>query len=418
MEQDFIPDVGADARGLGPDFAKLWWAAAISNLGDGVRVVALPLLAAIITRDPILVAGVTMVSKLPWLLVGVISGAVADQVDRRRLMIGSDVFRTVVIGLLGLLLLGGTRHLLLVYCAAFLLGSAETLFDNASHAIVPSLVARDRLEVANGRLEAVLLVNNEFLGPLLGGILFAAAVSLPFLLDSSTFAVSAVLLAAIPATASHRRRQLEVGRLRRDMADGVRWLVSHQVVRLLTGISAVANLCLNVLWGIVVLYALRILGLGEVGYGVLMAVFAFGGLLGSLAAARLSRTIRAGRFILLLVAMASAGLIVMGLASDVFLASAMLAVIGFAGASWNVVAVSMRQSLVPDELLGRVNGAYKLVAWGAMPLGALLGGVLADLFGLRAPFVIAGCILAALAVALVPAVGRLDRASPQSTPDH
>src|SRR5437762_3409727 len=116
MEQDLVPDVEADVRGLGPDFAKLWWSAAISNLGDGVRAVALPLLAATITRDPVLVAGVTMVSKLPWLLVGVISGAVADQVDRRRLMIGSDVFRTLVVGLLGFLLVMGQAHLLLVYC--------------------------------------------------------------------------------------------------------------------------------------------------------------------------------------------------------------------------------------------------------------------------------------------------------------
>ena len=182
---------------LGPEYRKLWTASTVSNLGDGVTEVAAPLLAATLTRDPVLVAGLAFAHRLPWLLFTLVSGALVDRLDRRRIMWTADAVRTAMIGLLGLAVYAGLANLPLLYAVFFVLGTAETLFDNASQAILPAVVDREKLEKANGRLFGAQLVANEFAGPPLGGILFAAAAAAPFLLDAGTFAAAAALVLAM-----------------------------------------------------------------------------------------------------------------------------------------------------------------------------------------------------------------------------
>jgi hypothetical protein len=177
-------------RGLGPDFAKLWTANAVSNLGDGVTLVAGPLLAASLTRDPRLVAGLAVAQRLPWLLFSLVSGALVDRLDRRLLMVRVDAARCVAVGLLGVAVLADAASLPLLYVVFFALGTAETLFDNAAVSILPAVVPRAQLARANGRLLGAQMVANELVAPPLGGLLFAAAAAVPFLLDAGTFAAA------------------------------------------------------------------------------------------------------------------------------------------------------------------------------------------------------------------------------------
>lgn len=390
----------ATTEPLGSEFSKLWAATAVSNLGDGIRDAALPLLAATLTRDPALVAGVFVAGRLPWLVFSLVSGAVVDRVDRRRLMAAVNTFRALAVGMLAIFAASGLAALPLLYVVAFLLGVAETLFDNAFLSITPSVVPRGRLEAANGRLEAAMVVCNEFAGPPLGGLLFAAAATLPFALDGATFAVSAALILTMRGRFKPVSLDPPVKRsIRTDIAEGLRWLWGHRFLRNLSGMAAAVNLLLTATISIFVLFALDVLGAGELGFGLALAAFGVGGLAGGLMAAGISRRLGATATISGIILLAAASQLVIGLSSDLALAAAMIAVVSFSGSVWNVVTMSLRQALVPDRLLGRVTSAHHLLSFGAMPLGALLGGFLARSFGLRAPFLVAFAGLALLGLA-------------------
>ncbi|MDP8959988.1 MAG: MFS transporter, partial [Actinomycetota bacterium] len=374
---------------------------------DGVDQAALPLLAATLTRDPVLFSGVAVALRLPWLLFALQAGAIADRVDRKRLMAGANLVRFGLMGVIGLAVLGGWASIWLLYAVGFALGIAETLFDNAAQAIMPALVHRERLETANGRLQAAEITANQFAGPPLGGALFAALAAAPFLLDAGTFLVSALLIATIagsfrPARAGPTPQARR--RLRHDIAEGLRWLWNHRLLRTLALMLGLVN-GTAVVWGAIFpLFALEVLGLSEVGYGVLLTATAAGSVLASLVAGRIVPMIGRGPALIASVMIFGGATIAMGLSSNPLVVGALEAALGFAVVTWNIITVSLRQSIIPQEILGRVNSVYRFVGWGSIPVGALLGGVLADAFGLRAPFIIAGAAQLVALVAILPVV--------------
>ena len=212
-------------RGLGPEYRKLWTASTVSNLGDGVTLVAGPLLAASLTRDPLLVAGLAFAQRLPWLFFSLISGALVDRLDRRMLMVAVDAFRTVLLGFLGLAVLSDFVSIPLLYVVFFLMGTVETLFDTASVSILPAVVPRESLEKANGRLFGAQIVSNEFAAPPLGGFLFAVAASVPFFLDAGSFAAAAVLMLFMRGKFRVERPEGTLPTtLRAEISEGLRWL--------------------------------------------------------------------------------------------------------------------------------------------------------------------------------------------------
>ena len=386
-------------RGLGPDFARLWTANAVSNLGDGVTLVAGPLLAASLTRDPRLVAGLAVAQRLPWLLFSLVSGALVDRLDRRRLMVGVDAARAVAVGLLGVAVLADLATLPLLYAVFFALGTAETLFDNAAVSILPAVVPKQDLARANGRLLGAQMVANELVAPPLGGLLFAAAAAVPFLLDAGTFAAAAVLVAAMSGRFRVERPEGAVPTtLRGEIAEGVRWLARHRLLRILAVAIALMNLTLSATLSLSVLYAQERLGLGSVGYGLLLSSMAVGGIAASLVADRVigrlgpATTMRVGLVI------ESSTHLVLALARSPILVGVMFALFGFHAMTWSVISVSLRQELIPARLLGRVNSAYALFGFGSLSLGAVAGGLLAARYGLTAPF---WCSFAAMTVLTV-----------------
>ena len=383
----------------GTNFGKLWTASTVSFLGDGVTLAAGPLLAASVTRDPVLVAGVAVAQQLPWLLFSLPGGALVDRLDRRLVMWISDAVRSATIGLLGIAVLFDLANLPVIYAAFFVLGAATVPFAAASTSILPSVVAKGRLAGANGRLFGAQVVAGQMVGPPLGGLLFASSAPLPFLLDAGSFAAAAALVLAMGGSfRATRPGETPRTTLGAEISEGFAWLWGHRLLRTLAMALGMMNLTSAATFAILVLFAGERLGLGPVGYGVLLSSLAVGGVLGALSAGRIAGRLGAGttmRAGLLVEASTSAAI---ALSHNAYVVGAMLALFGFHAIVWNVVTISLRQELVPDGLLGRVNSSYRLLGMGGTAAGALLGGLLAKGFGLAAPFWFAAASVAALTV--------------------
>ena len=388
------------ARGLGAEYRKLWTASTISNLGDGITLVAAPLLAASLTRDPLLVAGAVFVKQVGWVLFSLHAGALIDRLDRRRLMGYVDFFRAVAIGFLGISVLLDSVSIPLLYVVFFLVGAAEPLFDNASVAVLPMIVNRDKLQKANGRLFVAQIVTGEFLGPPVGGFLFAAVAALPFLLDAGTFAAAAALVLGLRGRFRVARPEGSAATtLSQEIGEGLRWLTGHRLILTLALVLGAAGFAVEGVFAILVLYAQDVLGLESIGFGVLMAAFAAGGLIGGLLAERISSLLGIGRTIWTIFALEAVAFGVLALTINPFLAGAMIVVDALAGTVWNVATISLRQELIPDRLLGRVFSAFRLFGFAGMALGTVASGLLARQFGIPVAYWVAAATMAILSVA-------------------
>jgi MFS family permease len=399
------PVLGADTpASLGANYIKLWSASAISNLGDGVRMAALPLLAATLSREPAKVAAIDLAQSLPWLLFALIAGALVDRLNRRTVMVYANVFRAAVMATLALVVFTDIANFPLLYALAFLLGSAETMFDNSAQAIMPSLVPRSLLETANGRMFAAEMVANQFAGPPLGSFLFVAAAGAPFVVDSISFAVAAVLIFLIAG--SFATTPPPAGRvpLHRDIGEGLRWLWQHRLLRTLAIMLGTWNMLTTAWFSIFVLFALQILDLSKGGFGILLATMAAGSIAGGLVGPWVNRVLGPGTTLIATVFVGAAAPLVIALTSSPVVAGMMLVLEGLVIIVWNVITVSLRQAIIPDRLLGRVNSVYRLVGWGTLPVGAALGGFLGSVFGLRAPLFVNVAVLAIMGVAAIPIV--------------
>ncbi len=390
---------------LGPNFRKLWAASSISNLGDGVRLTALPLMAAEITREPAQIAAIDLASTLPWFLFALLAGAFVDRVDRRHAMGIANIIRAILVGALALSVLADNATLVLLYVVAFLLGCAETVYDNANQAILPSLVHKNQLERANGRIWAAEFTTNQFAGPPLGAFLFVTAAAAPFFLDSASFLISALLVLSFSGSFRAPRDEGQPRTtMRADIAEGLRWLWNHKLLRTLAMMLGTWNALNTAAFSIFVLFALEILEVTEVGYGILISSLVIGSVAGSVAGSAVSRLLGPGTTLLLSVVSGAALVLVIALTSNAYVVGAMFAIEGFVTVVWNVITVSMRQTIIPDRLLGRVNSVYRLFGWGSMPIGAALGGFLGTAFGLRAPYFVMAAVLALMAAIAVPLV--------------
>lgn len=374
---------------LGTDFRKLWSAAAISNLGDGAMLAAGPLLVASLTAEPLAVGAAVFIQQVPWLVFALFSGALVDRLDRRRMIVVADSFRALVLGALGVAVLTGTSPLWSVYLALFLLGTAETLADNASGALLATTVPKEHLGKANARLFATFTVGNQLGGPPLGALLFAVGAGVPLVLDALTFGVAAVLVARISARPEPSVDPTARTPLRQEVRDGVRWLWNHSGVRTLALSILVMNVTFYAAFATWVLFARMQLGLSDAQFGLLITAGAVGGLAGTPIYHLLEP--RVGSLTLLRAGLVVETLVhlVLALTRDPWVAAVTMAVFGVHAVIWGTVSTTARQLATPDELLGRVNSVYLLASVGGAAVGSLIGAVLAQRFGLVAPFAVA-----------------------------
>lgn len=382
---------------------RLWWAAGINSLGDGAFAAAVPLLAVTITRDPRLISLVSAATYLPWLLLSLPAGALVDRRDRVALMWRSQAAQAVIVGILAVLAATGRLGIPALAIMAFCLGACAVVFGNAAQAALPDLVAKDLLHRANGHQQTVITIGQQFAGPPIGGLLFAAGAALPFGLDAATFALSAALLATLPRRA---HQPVDHPPMRTAVADGLRWLAGHRLLRTLAMLLGVNTFCHQLATTTLVLLATTTLGLDAGGYGLLLAGAALGSVLGGLVSA--PAVTRFGALPALLTALAAnvAAYLGIGLSPNAIVLGALLAVNGFVVTVWGVVTVSLRQQIVPSQLLGRVNSVYRMLGWGLIPLGALAGGLVAHALGLRAPYPVAGVLRGIALLIAIPVLLR------------
>jgi MFS family permease len=400
---------------LGAHYWRLWWANAISSTGDGAFVAALPLLAVTISRDPRLVAVVTAAGFLPWMVLSLPAGALVDRYDRATLMWRAQAVQAAVVAAVAVLVIFRIANIAVLGLAGLLLGSAEVVFSNAAQAVLPDLVPPELLARANGSQQVSLTVGETFLGPPAGSLLFAVAAALPFGLDALSFAGSAALLARLPRgsrTAGREAGQPKVA-IRAQIAEGLRWLYRHRLLRVVAVLLGVFNFGNQMGQAVLVLLATQTLHVGTRGYGLLLAVTAVGSVAGGLVSPALTRWLGLLPSLIIAGAVDAAVFVGLGLAPDPAVAALMLAGEGFAVTMWNVVTVSLRQQVVPAPLMGRVNSVYRMLGWGLMPVGALAGGFVAHAAGLRAPYIVAGLLCGLCLLAAVPFLlaANRDRAS-------
>jgi MFS family permease len=384
------------------DFNRLWSASGLSNLADGVGLTAAPLLAATLTRDPLLVSGLTVAQRLPWFLFALISGVMVDRLDRRRVMALSNLLRFLLLGSLAVIVLVSWVNLPILYLIFFLLGTIETLFDNAALAILPAIVEERQLEEANGRLYTTSSLANELIGPPLGSFLFSIIHSTSFYAASISYGLSAFLIHTIRGRFSPEgtRRQ----NLVREIQEGWRWFWHHRLLRTLGFFSATYNLVSSATMSIFILYAQDILGITEAAYGVIISFGAIGGMLGSILTKRLSDRFGAGRILFADALIGGFAFVLIGLVPLPTVVGMMFALISMSCMFGNVIIISLRQAIIPDRLLGRVASAYRLLVLGALPLGAFLGGVVARATNLLTPFWAGGLLLIFSGFAMQPIV--------------
>jgi len=388
------PQPSTQLRPLGRRFWTVWTAATSSNIGDGIVLAALPLLAASLTRDPLSVATTTIAVRLPWLMFGLFAGVIVDRTDRLRLMMVTDLGRAAAYAGIAVVMATGNMTLAILYLAVFGVGVLETLFDTAAMSITPSLVDRDQLDHANARINGAQIAANEFVGPPIGAALFAIAAAAPFGVNAVTFVGSAAILLTVGG--NYRPVRTERPSIVGDIRAGFGFLWREPVIRAFAIGAGAINLGFTAAAAVLVLHAQDNLGLDELGFGMLLASAAVGGVAGAQLAPRTINRVGRRPSVLASVVVVASGVAIMGAANNLWISAVGFALFGFAGEIWNVVSVTYRQSVTPDEMLGRVMSGFRVIAYGAFPVGAALGGVIASAFNLRATFYVGAGIIAAL----------------------
>jgi MFS family permease len=400
---------------LGSSYWRLWWASQISHIGDGIGMVAYPWLASAVTREPILLALVGAVQSLAWLLWSLPAGVVVDRVDRRKLVMGMDLLRggLTMIAVAGIYFWGGNLLspselkggaevptnwplYFLFLITSFLLGSATVFRDNSSVSLMPSIVRKDQYERANGRMWSAELVALNFVGPPVGSLLLGIAFILPIFFDAATFFLCAGLIALIPGTFKAQHPSSEKSHWKTDLKEGIAWLRGHEFLWPLAIILAFVNILAGLPNATYILFAQEVLNTSPFEYALMLSGAALGGVIAGLMAHRIVKRFGTSRVIRMFFIVFPIGFAITAAAVHWGMVWIGIALGSFMGMLFNTVAVSLRQRLIPDQLLGRVNGVYRFVVFAGMPFGTLFGGILVSsldgvnrAMALRAPMVFA-----------------------------
>jgi hypothetical protein len=381
-----VADLVAPAR-LGRDFRWLLTSNWVTNLGDGITLAAGPLLVASQTRNPLAVAMAAFLQRLPWLMFGLYAGVLADRVSRRAIVIVTGLVRVTILILLIASILTRRVDTPVVLAALFLFGVNETFGETASATVLPMLVGPDDLGVANSRSFTGVIVWNQLAGPPVGAALFAAGMALPFITEAVCVLAGVLLIARIRLPAPERAAAPQAPRgrgtrVRADISEGWRWLWAHPAVRTL----AITNITFGAAWSVLVLYARERLGMSALGFGLITTASAAGGLLGTASYGWLERRVPLGVIM-------RGGLIIetlthlaLALTRSVWVALTVFFIFGAHAFIWWTTSTSVRQRAVPAEFQGRVGSVYLTGMVGGLVIGSALGGVVASVWGVTAPF--------------------------------
>lgn len=385
---------------LGASYWKLWSATGISNLGDGIAAVAYPWLASAVTRSPFLIALSAVVSRLPWLIFTLHAGVITDRFNRKKIIVAMDFLRGLLAISVGAVVFLESDSLpslseltsltsletnyslyLVILITAFLFGLAEVLRDNSAQTLMPAVVQEKDLEKANGRMWSAESLTNSFIGPPLGSLVIGVAIFLPFFIDAVTFFIAAALIAAMKPTVRSFTPEAKSGPInfRAEIKEGFAWLWAHSLLRPMAIILGLINGIASLSGAIFILFAQEVLNTTVFIFAVLGTAGAVGGILGGLLGPKVSEKVGSGRALAIALFVMPAATLVIGFMSQWYFVWILVAIETFVAVLWNIVTVSLRQSLIPSHLLGRVNSVYRFFAWGTIPIGTLLGGAIVTL---------------------------------------
>jgi MFS family permease len=378
-----LTDLVAPAR-LGRDFRWLLASSWATNLGDGITLAAGPLLVASQTHNPLAVAMAALLQRVPWLIFGLYAGVVADRINRRAIVITTGLARIAILLLLTASILTHRVDTAVVLAALFLFGVCETFGDTTTTTLLPMLVDKRDLGIANSRAITGLIVWNQMAGPPIGAALFAAGMALPFMSEAVCVLAGVILIFQVhlPARVGRERP----ARVREDIREGWRWLWAHPPVRTLAITIFTFNITFGAAWSVLVLYARQRLGMGELGFGLITTAIAAGGLLGTASYGWLERHVSLGVIM-------RGGLIIetlthlaLALTRSAWFALTVFAIFGAHASIWGITSTSVRQRAVPAEFQGRVASVYLTGVVGGIVIGSALGGLVASAWGITAPF--------------------------------
>ena len=401
------------------NFNLLLTASTFSNLADGIAGFAYPWLFSLLTRDPLLISIVSVLVNLPRLIFVLYAGVIADKFNRQKILIFTrlgQVFLTSIFVVLIYLNLDNipkevqfnepqfeSKFLIIsaAYLLAFMFGLLEVTRDNAAQAFLPQIVSKDNLPKANGRLFGIEIVTNNFLGTPVGGFLIGLSLITPFIFDTLLMLVSVFFITGIKGKFERVENINKDQKTSEMIKEGVEWLKNNTLLKRLAIYTGIANFFGSMQFPIMILFAQELIGLNAIQYSFLAYGAAIGGLVGSQVANKINARLEESRTLLISVALFGIGMFAPYLTTNPFVVAGSFGLSSFGSVLWNVQAVSIRQALIPDNLLGRVNSVYRLLALGLNPIGAIFGGAIVKIldnsfsreFALRFPFLLGGIFM-------------------------
>ena len=405
---------------LGPAFNRLFSASVISNLSDGLLAVAAPLLAISLTKDPVLISMLSAFVMLPWLLFAIPIGLIVDRSNKRLLITLTNSIRFITAGLVALAISTDTIMIYWLLLATFLIGTCEVATDTAAQSLIPVILEKKNFEKANSRMNIAETVIQNFIGAPLSGFLYATAIVLPFILNSLGFLIAAIFVFMIPAHLISQGSSVETTVLEKksfisEIKFGLNYLWNDRPLRRLVATTTSLGLFYSLSTSTLILFITEILEVQAKYFGVLMAGAGSGGVLGGVLTPVLSKKFGRGAVLAVAIFISSITVLFQGLSPNVWVFGVIGFISTFSITNWNILLMSCYQVLIPTELYGRIHGARRTFVWGVMPIGALLGGVIAQ-SGLRLPLIVGGIATTLISLSAFTFVYRLGNQTSQG--DH
>ena len=387
---------------LGKDFSRIWSASLITNLVDGVLRLSAPLLAVSLTEDPVLIGLMTALGLLPWLFFAIPIGAYVDRVDRRKALVGGNMLRSAIAIFVAFAIAQEFINIWILLGCVFLFGICEVLVDTTSQSVLPQILDKSNFERGNSRLQISEVIVAQFAGSPLSGFLYAISIALPFYFSTAGFVAAALLLALSPfqkdVNPVHEDDQgKERLGIRGDIKFALNYLYQDKRILSIVLITTSIGFFYSISTAVAPLFILKELNVEPSLFGVVLAIQGVGALAGSIAAPAASKKFGRGRALGMNLVIASFMIVLTGIAPNVYVFVVISVVVGFTISVWNILLMSLYQSLIPSHLYGRIHGARRTIVWGLMPIGSVIGGVIAR-GGLRLPFLIGGGIATLIAL--------------------
>lgn len=385
---------------MSPAFNRMWAASIVSNLADGVLGAAAPLLAISLTDNTVLISALGAMVMLPWLLFAIPIGALVDRLDRRFILAGSNAIRSAIVGFVALGVATGHVTIYWLIAASFIIGACEVAADTTSQSLIPQILEKESYEKGNSRLSISETVVQGFIGSPLSGALYAIAVYLPFFFNSFGYVVSAILALSIPIKYLQDVRTENAAKVKKnfieDMKFGIHYLYNHKILRRIVVTTSVIGVCYSMGTATMVLFLVKELEMPKPLFGVILTIQGLGAIAGSVIAPKASKKFGRSQMMTFGIFFSSLVLLGQGFSPNIYVFVALATFGAFSISQWNILLMATYQTVIPNDLYGRIHGTRRTIVWGMMPFGSLLGGALAH-FSLRLPMYVGGFIATAIA---------------------